>query len=122
MNDFRVYPYIACPFCGVPRTVSSYADGELPCRNCRASYHLWVRPVGGWVERAACAETDPEAFFPYADQNDGTVRAAKAVCNGCEVRAECLRYALEVDEPYGIWGGLTPKERKRLKKKGGNAA
>ncbi len=67
----------------------------------------------GWQERALCAQTDPEAFFP---EKGGSTREAKRVCTGCEVRAECLEYALANDERFGIWGGLSERERRRLKK------
>ncbi|GAA3760061.1 WhiB family redox-sensing transcriptional regulator [Spinactinospora alkalitolerans] len=67
----------------------------------------------GWQERALCAQTDPEAFFP---EKGGSTREAKKVCHSCEVRAECLEYALEHDERFGIWGGLSERERRRLKK------
>ena len=66
-----------------------------------------------WQERALCAQTDPEAFFP---EKGGSTREAKRVCGGCEVRAECLGYALEHDERFGIWGGLSERERRRLKR------
>lgn len=67
----------------------------------------------GWQDRALCAQTDPEAFFP---EKGGSTREAKKVCRGCEVRAECLEYALEHDERFGIWGGLSERERRRLKR------
>jgi WhiB family redox-sensing transcriptional regulator len=66
-----------------------------------------------WQERALCAQTDPEAFFP---EKGGSTREAKKVCLGCEVRGECLEYALAHDERFGIWGGLSERERRRLKK------
>jgi WhiB family redox-sensing transcriptional regulator len=67
-----------------------------------------------WQERALCAQTDPEAFFP---EKGGSTREAKRICSGCEVRAECLEYALEHDERFGIWGGLSERERRRLKRR-----
>jgi hypothetical protein len=70
----------------------------------------------GWQERALCAQTDPEAFFP---EKGGSTREAKRVCTSCEVRAECLEYALANDERFGIWGGLSERERRRLKKQAG---
>ena len=70
----------------------------------------------GWQDRALCAQTDPEAFFP---EKGGSTREAKKVCRGCEVRAECLEYALEHDERFGIWGGLSERERRRLKREAG---
>jgi WhiB family transcriptional regulator, redox-sensing transcriptional regulator len=78
------------------------------------------RPLGAllsddvevWMDRALCAETDPEAFFP---EKGGSTRDAKLVCRSCEVRAECLEYALANDERFGIWGGLSERERRRLR-------
>ncbi len=67
-----------------------------------------------WQERALCAETDPEAFFP---EKGGSTREAKKICTGCEVRAECLEYALANDERFGIWGGLSERERRRLRRR-----
>jgi WhiB family redox-sensing transcriptional regulator len=66
-----------------------------------------------WQERALCAQTDPEAFFP---EKGGSTREAKRICSGCEVRAECLEYALTHDERFGIWGGLSERERRRLRR------
>ena len=66
-----------------------------------------------WQENALCAQTDPEAFFP---EKGGSTREAKRICVGCEVKAECLAYALSKDERFGIWGGLSERERRRLKK------
>jgi WhiB family redox-sensing transcriptional regulator len=67
-----------------------------------------------WQERALCAQTDPEAFFP---EKGGSTREAKRVCMSCDVRAECLSYALANDERFGIWGGLSERERRRVKKR-----
>ncbi len=65
-----------------------------------------------WRLDALCAETDPEAFFP---EKGGSTREAKRVCSGCDVRAECLESALANDERFGIWGGLSERERRRLR-------
>lgn len=64
-----------------------------------------------WQDRAACATTDPEIFFP---EKGGSTREAKRICAGCEVKAECLAYALEQGERFGIWGQLSERERRRL--------
>jgi WhiB family redox-sensing transcriptional regulator len=66
-----------------------------------------------WQERALCAQTDPEAFFP---EKGGSTREAKRICLGCEVKDSCLEYALANDERFGIWGGLSERERRRLKR------
>jgi WhiB family transcriptional regulator, redox-sensing transcriptional regulator len=70
-------------------------------------------PDDQWQERALCAQTDPEAFFP---EKGGSTREAKRICQGCEVRDACLDYALAHDERFGIWGGLSERERRRLKR------
>ncbi len=75
-----------------------------------------ARPAegGSWKDEALCAETDPEAFFP---EKGGSTREAKKICTGCEVRAECLEFALANDERFGIWGGLSERERRRLRRR-----
>lgn len=65
-----------------------------------------------WQDLAACLGCDPELFFPPPKT---IATQAKAVCQGCEVRAECLAYAIETHQKHGIWGGLAPKERRRLR-------
>ena len=64
-----------------------------------------------WADQALCAQTDPEAFFP---EKGGSTREAKAVCAACFVQAECLDWALTTNERFGIWGGLSERERRRL--------
>lgn len=64
-----------------------------------------------WMEDALCAETDQEAFFP---DKGGSTRSAKSICQRCGVRAECLEYALAHDERFGIWGGMSERERRPL--------
>ena len=63
---------------------------------------------GDWRDRARCAESDPELFYPEARE---TAPIAKSICSLCEVRDECLAAALAGREPHGIWGGLTDRER-----------
>jgi WhiB family redox-sensing transcriptional regulator len=67
-----------------------------------------------WQTDSLCAQTDPEAFFP---EKGGSTRDAKKICSSCEVRAHCLEYALENDERFGIWGGLSERERRKLRKR-----
>ena len=66
-----------------------------------------------WQTDALCAQTDPEAFFP---EKGGSTRYAKRVCEACPVQAECLDYAMSKDEKFGIWGGLSERERRRLRR------
>lgn len=67
-----------------------------------------------WQADSLCAQTDPEAFFP---EKGGSTREAKRICGSCEVRAQCLEYALENDERFGIWGGLSERERRKLRRR-----
>ena len=69
-----------------------------------------------WQADALCAQTDPEAFFP---EKGGSTREAKRVCQSCTVKTECLEYALAHDERFGIWGGLSERERRKLKRAAG---
>lgn len=64
-----------------------------------------------WTQRAACQDHDPAWFFP---PRGGDTRRALAICNDCAVRPECLAYALVAGERFGIWGGTTQRERRRL--------
>ena len=72
-----------------------------------------------WQDQALCAQTDPEAFFP---EKGGSTRDPKRVCKACEVRAPCLEYALDHDERFGVWGGLSERERRQLKRQERRAA
>ncbi|WP_122820061.1 WhiB family transcriptional regulator [Varibaculum vaginae] len=89
--------------------------GEGPISSNPQSWQIGQDDHGplSWQEQALCAQTDPEAFFP---EKGGSTREAKAVCELCEVRDECLSYALENDERFGIWGGLSERERRRLRR------
>lgn len=69
-----------------------------------------------WREQARCRDADPDIFFP-SEGATHMVDAARAVCNACPVREECLEYALTRPEVYGVWGGLTPVERRELRQR-----
>lgn len=62
-----------------------------------------------WQDDALCTQTDPEAFFP---EMGGSTRDGKKVCAQCQVRADCLDYALATNQRFGIWGGLSERERR----------
>lgn len=66
--------------------------------------------------QAACTVADPELFFPttYGGTNRSTVMAAKALCDRCPLKDDCLDWALAAREEFGIWGGATPIERHRI--------
>lgn len=66
-----------------------------------------------WQARGLCRQTDPDMF--YAPPSKKAAEAAKRICGRCDVRAECLQWALANDEEYGIWGGTDPQEREAMK-------
>ena len=66
-----------------------------------------------WMLEARCLDADPEAFFP---EKGGSTREAKRICAMCPVQEECLAHALDNDERFGIWGGMSERERRRLKR------
>jgi WhiB family redox-sensing transcriptional regulator len=74
-----------------------------------------------WMLDGRCASTDPEAFFPGKGRPD-QVRAAKRVCLNCDVRSECLTFALDNEEQFGIWGGKTARELRKIRRQTGAAA
>src|SRR3972149_511381 len=66
-----------------------------------------------WQERSNCLGVDPDLFFP---ERGASTKEAKGVCGGCEVRLDCLEYALRHGEKFGIWGGMSERERRRLRR------
>jgi WhiB family redox-sensing transcriptional regulator len=71
-------------------------------------------PAEAWRALAMCAQTDPEAFFPGKGRSP---RDAVKVCQRCQVRAECLAWAVEHDVRFGVWGGTTARDRRRMRRK-----
>jgi WhiB family redox-sensing transcriptional regulator len=70
------------------------------------------------MDRGACQAAEPELFFPVSAAGPAVaqVAAAKAVCRGCPVRAECLDYAIQTAQDHGIWGGMTEEERRQARR------
>ena len=68
---------------------------------------------GTWTDQAACRGTDTEIFFPA---NADEEAEALSICATCPVRAQCLEYAVRNKEIYGIWGGTTPDQRRRIRR------
>ena len=70
-------------------------------------------PPDHWQDRAACFGIEPDLFFPVSEDEAG---AALAFCGGCRIREECLAWALKNGERYGVWGGLTEQQRRRVQR------
>jgi len=66
-----------------------------------------------WQDMANCLGVDPDLFFP---ERGASTREAKEVCRGCVVRDDCLEYALANGEKFGIWGGMSERERRRIRR------
>jgi len=77
------------------------------------SIDLEVEGEESWQLYANCLGVDPDLFFP---ERGASTKEAKAVCRACVVREDCLEYALDNSEKFGIWGGLSERERRRLRR------
>jgi WhiB family redox-sensing transcriptional regulator len=74
---------------------------------------LYGRQERSWQAKANCMGVDPDLFFP---ERGASTREAKEVCKGCVVREDCLEHALANGEKFGIWGGMSERERRRLRR------
>jgi len=99
----------ACDQCAktVPHTLGGV------CSDCYIVLHDLRELPGPWVADALCAQVDGDLWYP--ERGGKGTRDAKKVCAVCPVRLLCLEHALRTEEPWGIWGGLTEQERKRLR-------
>ena len=80
--------------------------------------------VPNWRSAGACLSADPDLFFPIATTGraEQQIAQAKMICAGCQVRQECLEFAMTHDQVYGIWGGTTPEDRQRARRRKRRAA
>lgn len=71
-----------------------------------------------WIEGAACIGEDPELFFPVGSAPPAVeqVERAKAICDGCPVRSDCLEWSLVTCQDAGVWGGLDEEERREIRR------
>jgi WhiB family redox-sensing transcriptional regulator len=72
-----------------------------------------------WRSAAACVSADPDLFFPIAGSGpaEEQIRQARAICASCQVRQQCLEFALATEQQHGIWGGIRPEERVRMRRR-----
>ncbi len=75
--------------------------------------HKFLQVDRGWQLQANCLGVDPDLFFP---ERGASTREAKEVCRGCVVKDDCLEYALANGEKFGIWGGMSERERRRIRR------
>lgn len=72
-----------------------------------------------WLDDARCRGTDPDRFFV---RGAAQAKPAVRICQGCPVQEECLDYALTNDIDFGVWGGLTERQRRSLRRRGRSLA
>jgi WhiB family redox-sensing transcriptional regulator len=72
-----------------------------------------------WQDLANCRGADPDLFFP---ERGASTRTAKGICRECSVRNECLEFAIVSSEKFGIWGGLSERERRKIRRQRAVAA
>lgn len=75
------------------------------------------KKIRNWRDQAVCIEVDPELFFPVGRSRPALEQTdrAKAVCNSCSVKQECLKWAMDNHEKHGVWGGLSEYERRAIR-------
>lgn len=73
--------------------------------------------VPEWHEQGLCQQVDPELFYPEKGAGPNKVRQAKQVCAACPVKPECRQWAIANDEVYGVWGGTSETERRRIRER-----
>jgi WhiB family redox-sensing transcriptional regulator len=73
----------------------------------------------GWEAQGACKHSDPDLFFPVASRGPALRQLAKAkkVCERCPVRTQCLEYALQSGQSFGVWGGASEEERRLMRRR-----
>lgn len=71
-----------------------------------------------WRAAGACLTADPDLFFPIAVGTAANTQVSRAlrICDGCQVKQQCLDFAMRTGEANGIWGGTTPDERIRARR------
>jgi WhiB family redox-sensing transcriptional regulator len=76
--------------------------------------HIPNFPPQNWVRHAACAGHDPDHWFV---PEQATYRYARPICAACPVRVDCLDWAMRAGEYQGMWGGLSPGQRRQLRRR-----
>jgi WhiB family redox-sensing transcriptional regulator len=108
---------------------TTYTQTRHRTHECRAMIvNAFTNKFGGvppmdWRHRSACLDEDPELFFPIGNTGPAIlqIEEAKQVCRRCDVREQCLAWALEAGQDHGVWGGLSEDERRALKRRNARA-
>lgn len=81
--------------------------------------HDFYNTENEWKQQGACRGVSPNVFFPEKGKGndyDTKVKEAKAYCQDCKVRTQCLNFAITTGQEDGVWGGTSPEERKKIKR------
>jgi WhiB family transcriptional regulator, redox-sensing transcriptional regulator len=92
---------------GSASTMDAVRELEIDVKNLPQQ----VSPPHHWQELSACYGLDPEVFVPTTEEEAGL---ALSYCSVCQVREVCLAWAVRNGERYGVWGGTTEQQRRRL--------
>lgn len=106
-------PTSECGPCDQHRT--EMREYQRARRAAALTVEIQPRPNEQWKDHALCAQIGGDLWFP---EKGGSTREAKQVCRRCPVTAECLDYALAHQEQFGIYGGLSERERRPLERRG----
>lgn len=100
----------------LPVTPGAVMRGATPWRTSerQAAVRISSWDLPDFPDRALCSETDGDLFFP---DKGGSASAAKAICKRCDARDACLKWALDRNEQWGIWGGMSAEERAKLRRR-----
>src|SRR4051794_20369919 len=106
------------PGCRCPSAVEGMCGPGRPFGSWRVHMRITIpseieSEAKDWQDLANCLGVDPDLFFP---ERGASTREAKEVCRGCVVRGDCLEYALVNGEKFGIWGGMSERERRRIRR------
>jgi WhiB family redox-sensing transcriptional regulator len=115
----RAFSMTAFPAAALPATGQAAATGQAPTMGQAAAMgQAATMGEADWRELSACRQEDPELFFPVVPAGPGLaqIERAKAVCARCQVRADCLRFAMETLQDHGVWGGTSEEERRALRR------
>jgi len=105
---------------GIPKAAGHEQPGrDTSNEGVPLAERLVATPAEGWQVDAVCRGVDAALFFApnyfeRRDEKDAREAKAKAICARCPVREPCLRYALAIREPHGVWGGLNEFERRQI--------
>jgi len=95
----------------------TYTTPEFPAyrNHLTRTHNVQLLQAEPWMADGAC-RNHPDAPWLWFPHQGGDTDTPKAICAGCPVRQQCLTYALDTNQTYGVWGGTSERERRRIRK------